>query len=49
MTYKDRWKNKAKNIADKEPEKMQAGLRVELQETFNCKKIEDARKKRGQS
>ena len=27
---------------------MQAGLRAELQEMFNCKKIEDARKKRDQ-
>ena len=34
----------SKNIADKAPKKVQAGLRTELQETFNCKKIEDARK-----
>ena len=27
---------------------MQAGLRAALQEMFNCKKIEDARKKRDQ-
>lgn len=36
----------SKNIADKAPKKEQAGLRAELQEMFNCKKIEDARQKR---
>ncbi|MDD6666908.1 MAG: hypothetical protein PUE58_02885 [Lachnospiraceae bacterium] len=38
----------SKNIADKAPKKMQAGLRAELQEMFNCKKSEDVRKKRDQ-
>ena len=38
----------SKNIADKAPKKVQAGLRAELQEMFNCKKIEAARQKRDQ-
>lgn len=38
----------SKNIADKAPKKEQAGIRAELQEMFNCKKIEDACKKRDQ-
>ena len=38
----------SKNIADKAPKKEQAGLCAELQEMFNCKKIEYARQKRDQ-
>lgn len=38
----------SKNIADKAPKKEQAGIRAELQEMFNCRKIEDACKKRDQ-
>lgn len=38
----------SKNIAVKAPKKEQAGIRAELQEMFNCKKIEDACKKRDQ-
>lgn len=38
----------SKNIADKAPKKEQAGIRAELQEMFNGKKIEDACKKRDQ-
>ncbi len=33
-----------RNIIDKAPKKYQAGLRAELQEMFNCKSLEDARK-----
>ena len=36
----------ARNISDKVPKKYQAGFRGELQEMFNSKTIEDARKKR---
>ena len=36
----------AKNIAEKAPRKHQAGLRAELQEMFNSKTIEEARRKR---
>lgn len=36
----------SKNIADKAPKKYQAGLRGELQEMFNAKTLQDARKKR---
>ena len=35
-----------RNITDKTPKKYQAGLRAELQEMFNCKSIEEARKVR---
>ena len=35
-------------IINAAPKKVQADLRAELQEMFNCKKIEDARKKRDQ-
>lgn len=38
----------SKNTADKAPKKEQAGLLTELQEMFNCKKIEDACRKRNQ-
>ena len=33
-----------RNITDKTPKKYQAGLRAELQEMFNCKSMEEARK-----
>lgn len=36
----------SKNIADKAPKKYQAGIRAELQEMFNSKTIQEARKKR---
>lgn len=36
----------SKNIAEKVPKKIQAGLRGEFQEMFNCETIEEARKKR---
>ena len=36
----------AKNIAEKAPRKHQAGIRAELQEMFNSKTIEEARRKR---
>lgn len=34
------------NITEKVPKKYQAGLRAELNEMFNCRTIEQARKKR---
>ena len=34
------------NITEKDPKKYQAGLRAELNEMFNCRTIEQARKKR---
>lgn len=34
------------NITEKGPKKYQAGLRAELNEMFNCRTIEQARKKR---
>ena len=36
----------SKNISEKVPKKYQAGIRAELSEMFNCRRIEDARKKR---
>ena len=36
----------SRNIIDKAPKKYQAGLAGELQEMFNCKTIEEARKRR---
>ena len=36
----------SRNIADKAPKKYQAGIRAELQEMFQCKTIEEARKKK---
>ena len=36
----------SRNISDKAPKKVQAGLRTELQEMFNSKTIEEARRKR---
>ena len=36
----------SRNIIDKAPKKYQAGLAGELQEIFNCKTIEEARKRR---
>ena len=36
----------SRNITDKVPKKYQAGLRTELQEMFNCKTLEKARKVR---
>lgn len=35
-----------KNITEKVPKKFQKGIRTELQEMFNCEKIESAREKR---
>lgn len=35
-----------KNITEKVPKKFQKGIRTELQEMFNCQKIESAREKR---
>ena len=35
-----------RNITDKAPKKYQAGLRIELQELFNCKTLTEARKLR---
>ena len=36
----------SRNIADRAPKKYQSGLRAELQEMFNSKSVEEARKKR---
>lgn len=36
----------AKNIADKAPNKYQAGIRAELQEMFNSRTLQEARRKR---
>lgn len=36
----------SKNITEKAPKKYQAGIRAELQEMFNCKTIQEARRKR---
>ena len=36
----------SKNISDKAPKKHQAGILFELQEMFNCRTVEEARKKR---
>ncbi|MCD8219421.1 MAG: transposase, partial [Ruminococcus sp.] len=38
----------SRNIADKAPKKYQAGIRAELQEMFQCRIIEDARKKKAE-
>lgn len=38
----------SRNIADKAPKKYQAGIRAELQEMFQCKTIEDVRKKKAE-
>lgn len=36
----------SKNISEKAPKKYQAGIRAELQEMWNCRNIDEARKKR---
>ena len=36
----------SRNISDKAPKKYQTGIRSELQEMFNCKTVEEARRKR---